>query len=104
MTSAQRPTTSPGLISTLAGDVRDLVEDVQNRGFQRTVGDSITSLEAFYLTEDDRKRLQGMRRIRRFLIRTGWLLRSLLLKLKPARRILLAFAIFFLVVGAPRLA
>ena len=99
--SSSRP--SSGLFTTLWEDLRTVSADIQQRGISRVVGDSFASLESFYLPEEDRKRLAAMRPIRRFLVRTWWLLKSLLLKLTPARRILLALALWILVLGGPRI-
>ena len=46
----------------------------------------MASLESFYLPEEDRLRLVSMRPVRRFFLRSWWLLKGLLLKLTPARR------------------
>jgi len=97
------PRASLGLFKTLGQDVRTVFADFQQRGIKRVVGDSVASLESFYLAEEDRKRLAGMRPVRRFLVRSWWLLRGLLLKLTPARRVMLAAALWFLIVGGPRL-
>src|SRR5690606_1817685 len=56
-------------------------------------------IEAFYLDERRRQRLAASGRIRRFFLRFFWLIRSLLMKLTPARRIMLAFAILLLLPG-----
>jgi phosphoserine phosphatase RsbU/P len=98
MTSSNsRP--SSGLFQTLWEDIRTVSADIQQRGIRRVVGEGFSSLESFYLTEEDRRRLAGKRPVRRFFIRSWWLLKSLLLKLTPARRILLALGLWFLIVG-----
>jgi hypothetical protein len=87
---------------TLWDDVRTVWADIQQRGIRRVVGDGFSSLESFYLTEEDRKHLAGIGSVRRFFLRSWWLLKSLLLKLTPARRVLLALGLWFLIVGGPR--
>jgi hypothetical protein len=85
----------------MAEDVRLIYADIQKRGLKRAVGGSFASLESFYLTDEDRRQLAAMRPARRFLVRGRSLLTSLLLKLTPARRIMLAVALFLLVFGGP---
>jgi sigma-B regulation protein RsbU (phosphoserine phosphatase) len=51
------------------------------------------------LTEERRDRLKGMKAIKRFFVIGWWLLRSLIRKLTPARRLLLVAALMFIVVG-----
>lgn len=102
MTSPSRPRSSSGLFKTLGEDVRTVFVDFQQRGAKRVVGDSVASLESFYLPEEDRLRLVSMRPVRRFFLRSWWLLKGLLLKLTPARRVMLAAALWFLIVGGPR--
>ena len=103
MTASSRPRSSSGLFKTLGQDVRTVFGDFQQRGARRVVGDSVASLESFYLPEEDRQRLVAMRPVRRFVVRSWWLLKGLLLKLTPARRVMLAAALWFLIVGGPRI-
>src|SRR5262245_31830946 len=102
MTTPSRSRSSSGLFKTLGEDVRTVFGDFQQRGARRVVGDSVASLESFYLPEEDRQRLATMRPVRRFFVRSWWLLKGLLLKLTPARRVMLAAALWFLIVGGPR--
>jgi sigma-B regulation protein RsbU (phosphoserine phosphatase) len=98
--SPGRSTDSPaGLFTTLTDDFRVVAQDIHRRGVKRAVGGTLESLEAFYLTDDTRRRLKGMRRVRRAFWRTVWLVRALLLKLTPARRIMLAAALVLLLFG-----
>jgi sigma-B regulation protein RsbU (phosphoserine phosphatase) len=94
---------APELLATLVEDVRLIAAEVQQRGIKRAVGGSFTSLEAFYLTDEDRRQLAEMRPAKRLLRRTWWLLKSLLLKLTPARRIMLAVALWVLIIGSPHI-
>jgi serine phosphatase RsbU (regulator of sigma subunit) len=63
---------------------------------RRAFSAGLSDLETFYLDEDKRRRLAGMGRIRRTVRRVIWLVGSLLLKLTPARRVMLAVALVFL--------
>jgi serine phosphatase RsbU (regulator of sigma subunit) len=91
--------TAPDLLPTLRSDVRRVAADLQRRGLRREVGSTLADLEKFYLTDDNRQLLTTMSRPRRFFRRIGWLLKGLFLRLTPARRVLLAVALFMLIFG-----
>jgi len=93
----------PRLLDTLTDDVRVVTQDVMRRGVGRSVTGTLSSLEAFYLTSDDRQRLSELAGVRRQLRRVWWFIRSLLMKLTPARRIMLAVALLTLVLGNGRI-
>jgi sigma-B regulation protein RsbU (phosphoserine phosphatase) len=69
---------------------------LNRHGIGPTFLSALEDLETFYLDETARRRLAGMGRLRRTFRSIFWLLKSLLMKLTPARRILLAIAFFFL--------
>jgi len=96
-------TQSQPLFKTLGNDVRIVTEDVLQRGFARSIGGTLSGLEEFYLSAEDRRQLVGLRGGRRLLRRIWWFIRGLLLKLTPARRILLAVGLFTLVIGRGRI-
>ncbi len=102
-TSERAPTTSPRLFSTLANDVRVVTDDVLRRGVSRSIGGTLAGLEAFYLTRDERRQLEGLSRGRRFFRRILWFIRGLLMKLTPARRIMLAVSIASFLLGTGRI-
>jgi hypothetical protein len=91
------------LIPTLTDDVRIVAEDFQRRGFKRAVGGTLSGLESFYLTEEDRRQLAAMSAWSRFWHRIWWFTKSLLMKLTPARRIMLAASLTFLLLGLQRI-
>lgn len=93
----------PRLLRTLGNDVRIVTEDIMRRGVHREVGGTLAGLEAFYLSRDDRARLAELSTMGRFFRRLWYFLRGLLLKLTPARRIMLAVALFSIAVGAWRI-
>lgn len=93
---------SKQLWTTLTDDVRIVIDDIQRRGVKRTVGGTFTSLERFYVTEGDRKRLAELSEFRRWLRRIWWLVKGLLMKLTPARRVMLAAALVLFVLGIER--
>jgi serine phosphatase RsbU (regulator of sigma subunit) len=100
------PRSSPGdlggLITTLRDDVNHVVDDIRTQGFERAVAGTLSSLEAFYLTDRDRRELAEMPPLRRLFRRVLWFIRGLLMKLTPARRIMLAAALLFLALGIQR--
>jgi hypothetical protein len=92
------------LFTTLRNDVRIVCDDVMRRGVSRSVGGTLADLEAFYLTRDDQRRLADLHPLRRHLRRAWWFVKSLLLKLTPGRRIMLALALASLLFGSGRIA
>jgi serine phosphatase RsbU (regulator of sigma subunit) len=77
-----------------------IAADVRRRGIRAPASSALDELEAFYLHDETRRRLSAMGWVRRVLYRIGWLVKSLLLKLTPIRRILLAVGLFLLVTQA----
>jgi hypothetical protein len=73
-------------------------DDLRRTRFQRDFLQDIKELYYFYLDEDTRTRLAGMGRVKRAFWLLGWLLKSMLMKLSPVRRILLllSFILVFL--------
>ena len=97
-TKGSGQSSQPRLFKTLGDDFRIVTEDVMRRGVGRSVGGTLSSLEQFYLTREDRQRLSELRKGRRLGRRIWWFVRGLLMRLTPARRIMLAaamVAIFF---------
>ncbi len=90
---------SPRLFRTLRSDVGHVTADVMRRGLWRQFSGTLGELESFYLSDDARARLAAMPAISRWAHRAWWLLTSLLMKLTPARRVLLALGLFMLVWG-----
>ena len=82
----------PNLLQTLGQDARHIWKDVHRTGFKRTIDRTFLDLQQFYLSAHSRDRLVGMGRSRRAIFLVGWLLKSLFLKLTPARRVLLALS------------
>jgi hypothetical protein len=82
----------PNLLRTLSQDARHLWKDVHRTGLKRTIDRTFLELQEFYLGAHSRDRLLGMGKIRRAIYLVVWLLKSLFLKLSPARRVLLALS------------
>ena len=98
MSESRRTRVRP-LIPTLRADVRAVAADVRRRGLRHEIGGTLAAIETFYLTEDDRRDLARMPWLRRWLHRLWWLVKSLLMKLTPARRVLLALGLLMIVSG-----
>jgi sigma-B regulation protein RsbU (phosphoserine phosphatase) len=82
----------PRLLHTLGQDAQHLWTDVRRTGVKRTVNRTFFDLQEFYLGAHSRDRLLAMGKIRRTIYLAAWLLKSLFLKLTPARRALLALS------------
>jgi sigma-B regulation protein RsbU (phosphoserine phosphatase) len=87
----KQPDHDPGLRQVVFGDLR-------HTRFPRDFLQDIKDLYYFYLDENTRSRLAGMGRVKRAFWLLGWLLKSMLMKLSPVRRILLllSFILVFL--------
>ena len=69
--------------------IRHVLRDDLSRGdFWSTLRRDFKELREFMLTDERRKRLSEMSRVKQWLYIAWWLLKSLILKLTPARRIL----------------
>lgn len=99
MTTERRTAPNQPLFKTLLDDYHIVTADIRRRGLQRTIARGFSGIEAFYLTEEDRRHLATLPGVRRFFRRIWWLVSSLLGKLTPARRIMLAAALLFLIGG-----
>jgi serine phosphatase RsbU (regulator of sigma subunit) len=97
------PRPEPRLFRTLRDDVGHVLDDVRKRGIRRAFGVALSDLERFYLSESTRRRLSRMPAIPRAAQRFWLLIHSLLMKLTPARRVLLAGALLLLLFGNQRL-
>ena len=101
--SDRPPAASPPLITTLKDDVRHVVGEMQRRGVKHSVAGTFNTLETFYLSDADRKRMSELRPGARWLRRMWWLLNGLLMKLTPTRRVLLVAALVMWLMGTIRI-
>lgn len=74
-------------------------EDLRRRDLWRTFRREIRDLRTFYIDEEKQSRLDQMGWLKRWLYFLGWILKSMLLKLTPVRRLLMFLGIFLLVMG-----
>jgi hypothetical protein len=94
--SSDRGTTPPGILRTLWADGKTVWADIERRGLGHSLSASVAEMESFYLDDEKRRRLVAMKPVPRWIRRILWLVRGLLLKLTPTRRVLLAVAIVML--------
>lgn len=73
-----------------------LLHDVRRGDFRRTLRRDWSELKEFYLDDVRKARLQQMGTLKRFFVAGWWLVKSLLFKLTPARRVLLALGFILL--------
>ena len=90
----------PGFFRTIVQDLRRVPADMRRVGLKRSMSRTLTELQEFYFTTERRDRLAGMGRWKRWLFLSVWLLKSLFLRLTPARRILLLLAFLLLSFGS----
>jgi len=89
----------PRLFATLKHDVQHVGRDLTRGGLKGTIGRTFDDLEAFYLSTHAKERLAGMNPVKWTLFLTWWLIKSMLLKLTPARRVMLALGLLLIVTG-----
>lgn len=76
-----------------------LWDGVRAKELPRTVGQDARALYHFYVDEDRRGDAARMHPLKRAVLVPFWILRALLLRLTPARRVLLAAAFVFALIG-----
>ena len=92
----QRPRTDPSIGQVVLQDLREA--DIRGH-FTR----ELEELYRFYLDDERRERLAAMGWFRRGALFYGWLFKSLLLKLSPARRLALLAALLLVISGSARI-
>jgi len=76
---------------------KTLGEDIRHGDLVRTLRRDWDELKEFYLDQDRKQRLQVLGRLKRFFVMSWWLLKALLLRLTPLRRVLLLLGIFLII-------
>jgi hypothetical protein len=79
-----------------------LLQDLRETRVHRTFGSDLRAIYRFYLDDEERSRLESMGRIRRALFLVPRILKSLLFKLSPARRLMMLVALVFAAFRAQR--
>jgi len=81
--------------------IRHVLRDDLSRGdFWSTLRRDFKELREFMLTDERRKQLQAMSRFKQWLSIAWWLLKGMILKLTPARRLLVLLGIVLVVIHA----
>ena len=72
-------------------------QDLQGGGFLNSLKRDFKEIKEFYISSEKKEQLQNMSPVKRGFWLTVWILKSLILKLAPARRLifLLALVLFF---------
>lgn len=78
---------------------RQVMRDLKRGDLGRALKRDLSDLYNFYLTDEDRLELSKMGRLKRSLVLVWWLLKGLILKLPPLRRLLLLLALLCFVEG-----
>lgn len=86
----------PSITKTLIADFKEFFHNIFHGEVKRPVSRSFKELREFYLDKERRKRLAAMGHIKRWFLTGFWLLKAMLLKLRPVRRVLLVIGILFL--------
>ena len=72
-----------------------LRNDIRGGNFKKTISKDFSEVKEYFFNEERKKQLSGMGKIKRFFYISWWLLKELLFKLTPVRRLLLVIGIFF---------
>ncbi len=82
-----------GFFRDFFGTVR---QDLRDVNLKTSLGRDLNSIYEFYLTSQERKELQAMGWLRRWISRVFWFLKNILYKLTPFRRLLLLLSFILL--------
>ncbi len=72
-----------------------LRNDIKGGNFKKTISNDFLEVKEYFFNEERKKQLSGMGKVKRFFYISWWLLKELLFKLTPVRRLLLVIGIFF---------
>jgi len=72
-------------------------DDISGGGFRNDISSDFEELKEYFLNDERKKQLAGMGKFKRFFYMAWWLLRELLLKLTPTRRLVLLIGIALLI-------
>jgi serine phosphatase RsbU (regulator of sigma subunit) len=74
-----------------------LKDDISGGGFRSDITTDFEDMKEFFLNDERKKQIAGMGRIKAFFYMSWWLLKELLLKLTPTRRLVLIIGILLLI-------
>jgi len=92
--------TKPGM-ERASRFTQQVLSDLRDSRFPQAIRRDLEDTYRFYLDDNERGRLDAMGAFKRSLFSTGYLARSLILKLAPARRLLLLVGIVLTIIGIP---
>ncbi len=72
-------------------------EDIHRGGLRKSFIEDISDLYRFYLDSEEKNRLKEMSRLRRWWIVCWWIMKKLVLRLSPVRRLLLVISIILFI-------
>ncbi len=82
-----------------AGVGRIIADDIRRGDIRKNVKRDLRDMYEFYLDDDERARLAGMGRLRRWISMVIWLVKSLLVNLTPVRRLLLVLSLLLVMIN-----
>ena len=74
-----------------------LKDDISGGGFKSDITTDFEDVKEFFLNDERKKQIAGMGRIKAFFYMAWWLLKELLLKLTPTRRLVLIIGILLFI-------
>jgi hypothetical protein len=78
---------------------KTILNDLRQPDFRRTLRQDLEDIYNFYIDQVSRDRLRAMGRFRRWITLVIWLLKGMILKLTPVRRVLLVASIVMILIG-----
>jgi len=76
---------------------KTIKEDWKKTKVQRTIKQDWKELRDFYISTEQKKKLEKMNIFKRWMFVAFWLLKGMFFKLTPMRRILLVLSMFFMI-------
>lgn len=84
------------IFKILLDDLKTFFQNLKSGSFRRPLSRNFRELKEFFLDEDRKNRLATMGRLKRWIYTSFWLLKALLLKLSPVRRVFLVIGLILL--------
>ncbi len=86
----------PDMIKTLIEDFKNLLHSLFGEEMNRPLYRNFKDLQEFYLTKEQRTQLASKSWLIRWFLSCFWLVKAMILKLSPIRRVLFILGIFFI--------
>ncbi len=77
--------------------LRSIKDDVRKTRTYTSIRKESKEVTAFYLSEEQRRRLRSMKRIKQLFFLSAWILKAVIKKLTPARKVMFVLGTLFLV-------